>query len=125
MGVAEVKIKATSAKVDIEIEAELKLDAAIGEVLFCPFLAQNYTFLVGWGGWMVGESDDKAKLNSSFSWSWSSRGTTPIFAGTIRTDNITNQFLAKIWPESFVLKIFEKMDMGLKLEYFRIDWVII
>ena len=66
MGVAEVKIKATSAKVDIEIEAELKLDAAIGEVLLCPFLAQNYTFSVGWGGWVgVWSEKVKIKLNST------------------------------------------------------------
>ena len=34
-----------------------KLDAAIGLVLLCPFLAQNYTFSVRWVG---GECEDTA-----------------------------------------------------------------
>ena len=43
-----------------------KLDAAIGYVLICPFLAQNYTFSVGWVGWVGGWLEKvKLKLNST------------------------------------------------------------
>ena len=51
----------SSSLVEVEVWVEVGAEVEVGvEQKYVPQIRSNFTFLVGWGGWVVGESEDKA-----------------------------------------------------------------
>ena len=68
MGVQKSRLKLTSSKEDFEFEAKLgKIECSYWVSFALSFSSRELYFLVRWVGWMVGESEDKDKLNLSCS----------------------------------------------------------